>query len=325
MVIKKISEAESGIFYVKEYLVEDGLDPVGLIRQLQAGPGDVQEVITYVFSDRDPLGMDTRSFTPEEFFEIVPRMEVYGPELAFDVIVRTEGHPVTAELTHGENVIFINTLDRGAELEELLGPEHSEGDTEGKITDKAGICSGISGLGDKIECIMSLCNACHFSDDPAGREKSAAESSWKSAIISVLLSESGNFEKYDMDRVIRMCLIHGLSEMFTEEKPASGTACADGKKAAGFSGADSLHLQERKTAGSACIPLQENETAGPDSMPLQEREISGRENDMPTSKLETWLGTLEPGLTGRFMELLEEMKEGKTPEAELFAEIVRKT
>ena len=260
MVIKKISEARSGIFFVKEYQVEGGADPVSLIRKLQAGTDDVQEVVTYVFSDSDPLGLDTRSFTPEEFFEVVPRMEVYGPELAFDVIVRTEGHPVTVELTHGENSIFINSLDRDVELEDLLGSEPGAGNTDGIITEKTGIHDSISEMAQKLEgviCRSTSANAWQFGKDLTGKRKDAVENSWKAAMMSLLLSECGNFEGYDMDRVIRMCLIQGLSDILSPEP-------------------------------------------------------------------ESWTGIIEPGIKGQFIDLLREMKEGKTSEAELFAEIVGK-
>lgn len=51
-----------------------------------------------------------------------------------------------------------------------------------------------------------------------GRHESVAEHSWRIALMAMLLSPE--FPEMDMDRVIRMCLIHDLGEAFTGDIPA---------------------------------------------------------------------------------------------------------
>lgn len=86
--MKKTGTSASGVFTIKEYIFEGEADPVTLIRRLQAGPGKVQEVVTYVFEGDDPLGLDARSFSADAFLDLYPQTESYGPGLAFDEIGR---------------------------------------------------------------------------------------------------------------------------------------------------------------------------------------------------------------------------------------------
>lgn len=51
-----------------------------------------------------------------------------------------------------------------------------------------------------------------------GRHESVAEHSWRIALMAFLLRDE--FPELDMDRVIRMCLIHDLGECFTGDIPA---------------------------------------------------------------------------------------------------------
>ena len=51
-----------------------------------------------------------------------------------------------------------------------------------------------------------------------GRHESVAEHSWRIALMAYLLREE--FPEADMDKVIRMCLIHDLGEAFTGDIPA---------------------------------------------------------------------------------------------------------
>ena len=51
-----------------------------------------------------------------------------------------------------------------------------------------------------------------------GRSESVAEHCWRTALMALLLR--GEFPELDMDRVIRMCLIHDLGECFTGDIPA---------------------------------------------------------------------------------------------------------
>ena len=60
------------------------------------------------------------------------------------------------------------------------------------------------------------CNTRH-SWTSNGRRESVAEHSWRLALMALLLKDE--FSKLDMDRVIRMCLIHDLGEAFTGDIP----------------------------------------------------------------------------------------------------------
>ncbi len=48
-----------------------------------------------------------------------------------------------------------------------------------------------------------------------GRMESVADHSWRMALMAMLLSGIPEFQSLDMNRVIRMCLIHDLGEAFT--------------------------------------------------------------------------------------------------------------
>lgn len=54
-------------------------------------------------------------------------------------------------------------------------------------------------------------------DTPGGRRETVAEHSWRLALMAFWLKDE--FEDLDMDRVIRMCLIHDLGECFTGDIP----------------------------------------------------------------------------------------------------------
>ena len=51
-----------------------------------------------------------------------------------------------------------------------------------------------------------------------GRHESVAEHSWRIALMAMLVADE--FPQLDMDKVIRMCLIHDLGEAFTGDIPA---------------------------------------------------------------------------------------------------------
>jgi len=54
----------------------------------------------------------------------------------------------------------------------------------------------------------------------SGRQESVAEHSWRLALMAMLLSGVDEFSGTDLQRVIRMCLIHDLGESFTGDVPA---------------------------------------------------------------------------------------------------------
>ena len=53
----------------------------------------------------------------------------------------------------------------------------------------------------------------------ADRKESVADHSWRIALMAMLLDGVPEFKDVDMNRVIRMCLIHDLGESFTGDIP----------------------------------------------------------------------------------------------------------
>ena len=62
------------------------------------------------------------------------------------------------------------------------------------------------------------------------RQESVADHSWRIALMAMLLSKEEEFQKLDMDKVIRMCLIHDLGETFTGDIPTFRKTASDTKK-----------------------------------------------------------------------------------------------
>ena len=71
------------------------------------------------------------------------------------------------------------------------------------------------------------CNTRH-SDTSSGRRESVAEHSWRLALMAMLLEDE--FPDMDIDRVIRMCLIHDLGEAFTGDIATFDKTEADSEK-----------------------------------------------------------------------------------------------
>lgn len=74
------------------------------------------------------------------------------------------------------------------------------------------------------ELLRVLHTAEHLKDETrhcytsGGRHESVAEHSWRLALTALFLRDE--FPALDMDRVIRMCLIHDLGECFTGDIPS---------------------------------------------------------------------------------------------------------
>ena len=62
----------------------------------------------------------------------------------------------------------------------------------------------------------------------AGRHESVAEHSWRIALMAMLLQDE--FPTLDMNKVIRMCLIHDLGEIFTGDIPTFLKTGSDAQK-----------------------------------------------------------------------------------------------
>lgn len=52
-----------------------------------------------------------------------------------------------------------------------------------------------------------------------GRRESVADHSWRIALIAMLMTGIEEYQDFDMNKVIRMCLIHDLGESFTGDIP----------------------------------------------------------------------------------------------------------
>lgn len=71
------------------------------------------------------------------------------------------------------------------------------------------------------------CNTRH-SYTSSGRHESVAEHSWRIALMGMLVANE--FPEADMNKVIRMCLIHDLGEAFTGDIPTFEKTDQDEKK-----------------------------------------------------------------------------------------------
>lgn len=80
----------------------------------------------------------------------------------------------------------------------------------------------ILSVAEKLKCNTRHCYT------SSGRHESVAEHSWRVALMAMLLTPE--FPDTDMDRVIRMCLIHDLGEAFTGDIPAFDKTEADSRR-----------------------------------------------------------------------------------------------
>lgn len=71
------------------------------------------------------------------------------------------------------------------------------------------------------------CNTRH-SDTSSGRRESVAEHSWRIALMAMLLEDE--FPDTDINKVIKMCLIHDLGEAFTGDIATFDKTQADSEK-----------------------------------------------------------------------------------------------
>ena len=62
------------------------------------------------------------------------------------------------------------------------------------------------------------------------RKESIADHSWRLAFFAMILKEEEEFKNIDMDKVIRMCLLHDMGEAFTGDIPAFDKTDQDAEK-----------------------------------------------------------------------------------------------
>ena len=80
----------------------------------------------------------------------------------------------------------------------------------------------ILSVAEKLKCNTRHC------DTSSGRRESVAEHSWRLALTAMLLQDE--FPAVDINKVIRMCLIHDLGEAFTGDIATFNKTAADTKK-----------------------------------------------------------------------------------------------
>ena len=76
----------------------------------------------------------------------------------------------------------------------------------------------VRALLDALHVAERLKDATRHCYTSGGRRESVAEHSWRIALMAFFLREE--FPEADMDKVIRMCLIHDLGEAFTGDIPS---------------------------------------------------------------------------------------------------------
>lgn len=77
-------------------------------------------------------------------------------------------------------------------------------------------------VAEKLKCNTRHCYT------SSGRHESVAEHSWRLGLFAMLVANE--FPEADMDKVIRMCLIHDLGEAFTGDIPSFEKTKNDEKK-----------------------------------------------------------------------------------------------
>lgn len=81
---------------------------------------------------------------------------------------------------------------------------------------------------DALHIAEKLKDATRHCYTSGGRHESVGEHSWRAALMAYFLKDE--FPKADMDKVIKMCLIHDLGEAFTGDIPTFDKTKADEEK-----------------------------------------------------------------------------------------------
>lgn len=80
----------------------------------------------------------------------------------------------------------------------------------------------ILSVAEKLKCVT------RHADTSSGRRESVAEHSWRIALMAMLLADE--FPETDMNKVIKMCLIHDLGEAFLGDIPTFEKTKEDAKR-----------------------------------------------------------------------------------------------
>ncbi len=85
---------------------------------------------------------------------------------------------------------------------------------------------------DALSVAEKLKDATRHCYTSGGRHESVAEHSWRISLMALWIQDE--FPEADMDKVIRMCLVHDLGEAFTGDIPTFIKTAADEKKEDGL-------------------------------------------------------------------------------------------
>ena len=124
-------------------------------------------------------------------------------------------------------------------------------------------------------------------DTSGGRRESVAEHSWRLTLMAFFLRSE--FPHLDMDKVMRMCLVHDLGECFTGdipsfEKTAADTAREDGLLARWVAGLPQPYCRDMAALYAEMDALETPEARLYKALDKLEAVISHNE-----SPLDTWL------------------------------------
>ena len=81
---------------------------------------------------------------------------------------------------------------------------------------------------DVMHIAERLKDATRHCDTSMGRRESVAEHSWRAALMALFLRDE--FPQADMDKVIRMCLVHDFGEAVTGDIPSFQKTTSDEKR-----------------------------------------------------------------------------------------------
>ena len=159
-----------------------------------------RKIISYLLDEAAALGLRRISLNVNKYNESV---EVYH-KLGFSV-VRSEVNDIGEGYVMDDFVMELPVRGAGASEET---PEDPDALSVSRLLE-------ILHTAEKLKCQTRHC------DTSSGRRESVAEHSWRLALMAMLLSEElrKEFPALSTERIIRMCLIHDLGEIFTGDIP----------------------------------------------------------------------------------------------------------